>query len=118
MRTWLERWGYRVIEAVDGRAGMEAAAAHPGAIDLLITDVVMPRASGRELADALRARDPGLPVIYVSGYTSDVIEQRGGLGEGVRLLDKPLAELPTMRAVRESLDAARRKPRKPAPLGS
>lgn len=106
VRIWLERRGYRVLEAADGQVGLEVAAAHGRDIQLLVTDVVMPNASGPDLADALRARDPELPVIYISGYPSEVIANRGLLGPGMRLLEKPLSEALLLRAVRESLDGA------------
>ena len=108
VRIWLERRGYRVLEAVDGRSGLEVAAACVGGIDLLVTDVVMPNGSGSDLASSLRALQPDLPVIFVTGYTNDAVAQRGILEPGVRLLDKPLAEPVLLRAVREALDEARR----------
>ncbi len=107
-RIWLERRGYRVLEAADGRIGIEMATAPGTRIDLLVTDVVMPNASGRDLAEAVRARDPDVPVIYVSGYTSDLIERRGILDPGVRLLDKPLSEAILLRNVREALDGSKK----------
>jgi len=107
VRLWLERRGYRVLEAEDGRAGLKLAAEEGPVIDLLLSDVVMPGMGGRALADALQARRPGLPVIFISGYAGDVIAQRGALPSGCRLLEKPLSEAGVVRAVREALDAAK-----------
>ena len=106
VRIWLERRGYHVLEVADGLAGLDLVAANGPRIQLLVTDVVMPNASGPELADALRAADPDLPVVYISGYPSEVIANRGLLGPGMRLLEKPLSEALLLRAVRESLDGA------------
>ncbi len=108
VRLWLERRGYRVLEAADGLQGIEVEAAHAGQVDLLVTDVIMPRASGKELARVLREKWPNLPVLYISGYTDDMVQQHGALEPGTRLLDKPLSEASFLRAVRESLDGAPR----------
>ena len=105
---WLERRGYRVLEAVDGQAGVELAAAHGQPIHLLLTDLVMPRAGGRELAGALWAERPTLPVIFMSGYANDPVPPSASPDPRVRRLEKPLSEATLLRAVREALDAAPR----------
>ncbi len=65
------------------------AGAHAGKIDLLITDVIMPEMNGRELSDRLRALYPGMKILFMSGYTADVILPRGVLEEGVIFMQKP-----------------------------
>ncbi|HXG90461.1 MAG TPA: PAS domain S-box protein, partial [Vicinamibacterales bacterium] len=75
----LQRHGYRVLEAVDGFAALALAAEHHGRIDLLITDVVMPHMSGRELADRIGAIDRSIPILFTSGYTDDAIVRHGVL---------------------------------------
>jgi PAS domain S-box-containing protein len=75
----LTRQGYQVIAAEDGEAALAAAAAHPGEIDLLLTDVVMPRMRGPEVARRLRERAPALPVLFMSGYTAEDTLEGGTL---------------------------------------
>lgn len=81
--------GYRVVEAANGPQALQCLAEHPD-VALLFTDVVMPGGmSGRELADAVQALRPGLPVLYTSGYTENAIVHHGRLDPGVLLLGKP-----------------------------
>ncbi|MFM2151989.1 MAG: hypothetical protein RL199_424 [Pseudomonadota bacterium] len=83
MRANLVRSGFDVLTANSVSEGLAVEASHPGRIDLLLTDLTMPGGSGRELAEALVSRRPGLPVLFMSGYSSDaaVFERRSGLGE-------------------------------------
>ncbi len=85
----LRTLGYRVREAGNGQAALEALEEHDG-IELLFTDIVMPGGmSGRELAVAVRKRHPGVKVLYTSGYAAEAAAQRGALGPGEALLAKP-----------------------------
>jgi len=102
----LERRGYRVIEAPDGRRALAMAEQHPGRIHLLLTDIVMPGTNGKTVADELRRRIPGIKVIYMSGYTDDTMIDRGVLEPGVPLVRKPFDVGDLVRTVRETLDAA------------
>jgi CheY-like chemotaxis protein len=113
-RQTLEKQGYRVIEAPEGGSAMRIAAAHEGAIHLLLTDVIMPGMNGRELAQRISEIRPGVRILYMSGYTENVIGRNGTLDAGVRLLQKPftLRDLTTM--VREVLDSAPREVAMPA----
>ncbi len=85
----LKSCGYRVIEAANGGEGLLACERHSGPIHMLITDVVMPGITGRELADRLAAVRPSMKVLYVSGYTANVIVREGVLEPGVEYLQKP-----------------------------
>jgi PAS domain S-box-containing protein len=90
--TVLSARGHRVIAAADGRAGLEAfrsAAAAGTAVDLLVTDVVMPGMGGRELAEELRDRRPGLKLLFMSGYTDDAVLRHGIRHDRVAFLPKP-----------------------------
>jgi DNA-binding response OmpR family regulator len=77
------------LESATGRAALEMVERDAGPIDLLVTDVVMPEMNGRELATRLTALRPDLRVLFMSGYTDDVIARRGVLEAGTELLAKP-----------------------------
>jgi PAS domain S-box-containing protein len=108
----LTRHGYTVIVARNGIEAIEAAGRHPGAIDLLLTDVVMPRMNGHDLALHLQAARPALPVIYMSGYAEPLLAARATLPAGVTLLTKPVAEHHILAAIRQTLDCHRARPRR------
>jgi PAS domain S-box-containing protein len=104
-RQYLEKQGYRVIEAADGAVAMQIAVAHEGVIHLLLTDVIMPGMNGRELAQRISEIRPNAKVLYMSGYTENVIGTDGTLDAGVRLLQKPFNLRDLKSKVREVLDA-------------
>jgi signal transduction histidine kinase/ActR/RegA family two-component response regulator len=103
-RSILTSCGYTVIEACDGRDALDVAARHAGPIDLLVTDVVMPRMGGRELSLRLAAARPELKVLFVSGYTDDVETVRDVSAGQVHWLDKPFSPRALAEAVRRTLD--------------
>lgn len=101
--TVLQRLGFHVLPAESGDLALEVAAAWQGNIDLLMTDVVMPGLNGKEVHAALRQRFPRLAVLYISGYTGQVIAQRGILEDGVLLLQKPFSAKDLGAMVRRAL---------------
>jgi two-component system cell cycle sensor histidine kinase/response regulator CckA len=101
---YLSARGYPVLEAADGAQALQIASAHKGDIQLLITDVVMPRLSGRELAARVAATRPGLKVLYISGYTDDSIFRHGVLEGGMSFLQKPFNLKALATKVREVLE--------------
>src|SRR3989454_423434 len=103
-RRSLEARGYRVLEAADGPSALELSAHHGGGIDILVTDVVMPGMSGRELAERLAPERPSMKVLYTSGYTDDAMVRQGVLNAGVAFLQKPFVPDTLTRKVREVLD--------------
>ena len=103
-RMFLENLGYTVLPAEAPDAAIALAGKHAGAIHLLLTDVIMPGMSGRDLAVYFRTLRPGLPCLYMSGYTADVIAQTDVLEAEVELLVKPFSRDTLAQKVRETLD--------------
>ena len=95
--------GYRVLIGVDGEHALDVAEQHPG-IDLLVTDVIMPGMNGQQLADRLTERLPGLPVLFMSAYTSGVLTDTEDRGT-VAFLDKPFTAAALTEKVRWVLDS-------------
>ena len=106
VRQFLEKQGYRVIEAADGAVAMQIAVAHDAVIHLLLTDVIMPGMNGRELAQRVLEIRPNVKVLYMSGYTENVIGRNGTLDAGIRLLQKPFTLRDLKSKVREVLDSS------------
>jgi two-component system cell cycle sensor histidine kinase/response regulator CckA len=113
VRLILEEAGYTILEAVDGQAGLAMHSTYPGPIDLLLSDVVMPRMGGYQLAEALEAERPGLPVLFMSGHpaSGDVEHPPGGAW-----LAKPLRRAELLRAVEQTLTQGRRGPHDDRPV--
>jgi PAS domain S-box-containing protein len=105
-RRVLTRAGYAVLEAADGESALEVARAHAGAIDLLLTDVVMPGGGGRKLAEAMERLRPATRVLYMSGYPGDAIAEHG-LAPEVDLLPKPFSPDTLLRRVASALGGVR-----------
>jgi len=105
-REILRRNGYRVLEARDGVAALVVLHEHRGHIDLLLTDVVMPRMSGHELVERARPLRPEMRILYVSGYSEEAIARQGQLTEGIELLAKPFTPAALTAKIRELLDRA------------
>ncbi|MBI5549639.1 MAG: PAS domain S-box protein [Deltaproteobacteria bacterium] len=101
----LQRAGYHVLVASNGRDALELARQEPARLDLVVTDVVMPGLSGREIVDELQRQRPAIRVLYVSGYSRDFISQRGVLDSGTHFLPKPFTMNGLLARVREVLDA-------------
>jgi PAS domain S-box-containing protein len=102
LRQVLDRNGYRTLEAVNGRHAMEIAQAQKAPIDLLVTDVVMPETGGLELADQFAARYPGVPILFMSGYTDRLWSRTN-----INFLQKPFNSLSLLTRVRTLLDEAK-----------
>ncbi|MGZ3330547.1 MAG: PAS domain S-box protein [Gemmatimonadaceae bacterium] len=105
-RQILERYGYTVLEAPSGKDALNIALKRQAPIHLLLTDVVMPEMSGRELAEQFCELRPSAKVLYMSGYTDDAVVLHGILSAGIAYLQKPFSPATLARKVREVLDAA------------
>jgi two-component system, cell cycle sensor histidine kinase and response regulator CckA len=103
-RRILSRYGYSVLAASNGEEAMRVAAEHPGHIALLLTDVVMPGWTGKDLAAEIVRVRPATKLLYMSGYSQDVIVHQGVLEEGVNLIEKPFAADNLLATVRQVLD--------------
>ena len=104
-RRTLTEAGYSVLDAEDGQQAL-AIVARNQRIDAVLTDVAMPDLGGRELAQQLSTVLPGVPVIFMSGYTDDDLTRRGLLEAGIPFLEKPFSPQDLARAVRDVLDGA------------
>jgi CheY-like chemotaxis protein len=104
-RDILQAQGYTVLEARHGAEALRISAQHPGPIHLLLTDVVMPEMTGRELADRLAVLRPAIKVLYMSGYTDSAVVHHGVLDPGTVFLQKPFAAAVLASKVREILEA-------------
>jgi len=104
MTRILSAAGYRVIAATGGDEALAECDRCGAGIDLVVTDVVMPGMSGRELADRLAEVVPALKVLYMSGYTEDAIVHHGVLDQSVRFIGKPFSVTELLRKVRTVLD--------------
>ena len=103
-RTVLKQRGYKVLEAENGEDALRVSEAHDGSIDLLITDVVMPKMGGKEVAERLQPLYPQMKVIYMSGYTDNAIVHHGVLAPGLNFFEKPFTPESLALKVREVLD--------------
>ncbi|HBB97646.1 MAG TPA: hypothetical protein DC054_19870 [Blastocatellia bacterium] len=100
----LDNEGYRLLEASNGVAALSICARYEERIHLLLTDVIMPEMSGRALADRLVPQYPEMKVLFMSGYTDDVIGHHGVLDAGTAFIEKPFALDVLARKVRDVLD--------------
>ena len=107
VRAVLRNEGYTILEAAHGHEALTVAQEHPGSIDLLVTDVVMPHMGGRELAEQLSQVRRQIKVLFMSGYTDDAVVRHGLLMSRVDLLSKPFSPLKLAAKVREVLGKAR-----------
>jgi CheY-like chemotaxis protein len=107
-QAFLEAAGFRVLSAGSGEEALDVAARSGVTFDLLLTDVIMPGMNGRILAEQLSPRQPGMKVLYMSGYTDSFIAGHGVLDPGTHLLHKPFTEEVLIRKAREVLDGGRK----------
>jgi CheY-like chemotaxis protein len=102
-RQLLKEHGYAVVEVDDGKSALEWLESHPDPIDLLLTDVVMRRMSGPELVERLSVSRPALKVVYMSGYTGELMANRELLKPGVTLIEKPFSRTILLNTIHEKL---------------
>jgi len=100
----LETLGYKIIDAKDGEEAMRVAESYKGDINLLLTDVVMPKMNGKDLAKKIKSIHPELSILFMSGYTDDIMSRHGVLEEDVHFLGKPFTPMTLAVKVREALE--------------
>jgi CheY-like chemotaxis protein len=100
----LKRQGYKVLETADPTEALAALDENGGPVDLLLTDVVMPEMNGKQIFKMVKEKCPGIKVLYMSGYTNNVIAHRGILDEGVHFIQKPFTVQALAVKLRELLD--------------
>ena len=105
--------GYRVLAASNGDAAVEIANTHPGVINMLITDVVMPRMNGKQIAEMVTRKHPDIPVLYMSGYTDEAIVHHGVLDQGTNFIEKPFTSQALTTKVRSVLHPHEARPGQP-----
>jgi two-component system cell cycle sensor histidine kinase/response regulator CckA len=98
----LEKYGYTVLQAADGEEAL--AMVQQGGIDLLLTDVIMPGVSGRVVAERALAINPGMKILYMSGYTDNAIVHHGVLDEGANFIQKPFSPIALLQKIRQVLN--------------
>jgi PAS domain S-box-containing protein len=103
-RIFLEAYGYKVLEAASAEQAIRTASLFPGHIDLLLTDVIMPGMSGSQLAESILKQRPQTKIVYMTGYTDDMVVQHKVLEPGVKLLQKPFGKAELALKVRSTLD--------------
>lgn len=103
-RIFLEGYGYRVLEAESAEQAIQMAETFKGSIDLLLTDVIMPGMSGAQLAESILSKRPQTRIVYMTGYTDDMVVQHKVLEPGVNLLQKPFNRIDLALKVRSTLD--------------
>lgn len=101
----LHRQGYTLLRAQNGQEALGLSSRHTGPLHLLLTDVILPGMSGKELAAQLSQSHPDLKVIFMSGYTDDIISSSGELSQNVNFLQKPFSFMDMTRKVRDVLDS-------------
>ena len=110
LAKFLRLYGYTVLEARHGGEALLTCERHPGPIHVMVTDVVMPQMSGRELADRLTPLRPEMKVLYMSGYTEDALVQHGVLETNVAFIQKPFRIKTLMEKIREIFTESPRPP--------
>jgi CheY-like chemotaxis protein len=104
-RKTFQKHGYRILEATNGEEALSIGKKHTEPIQLMLTDVVMPKMSGRQLAELIQQLRPDMKVLYMSGYAEDSIAHHGMLESGLAFLEKPFSPDGLLRKVREVLDS-------------
>jgi CheY-like chemotaxis protein len=106
-RNMVTRLGYRVLAAGAPEEALSLGVKENNSIDLLLSDVVMPQMNGRDLAERLQQQHPDMKILFMSGYTADVVAHQGVLDKGVNFIEKPFSPKTLADKLREVLDGDR-----------
>jgi len=105
VRSVLENYGYTVLVADNGADAVERFREHRDRIDLLILDVIMPKMNGKDVFNLIRRESPQMKALFMSGYTGDILSNKGILEEGLNFISKPVPPKALLRKVRLVLEA-------------
>ena len=105
LRQTLETNGYRTLVAIDGEEGVEKFRKYQDEIDLILMDVIMPRMNGQRAFEEIRGLRPGVKIIFMSGYTADIISQKGFEGKEFEFLTKPVFPEALLLKVRKTINS-------------
>jgi len=108
LEEFLTRYGYTIIAAVDGQDAVEKFAARKDEIDLVISDIVMPRKSGKAASDEIRQMSEHMKFIFISGYANNVIDREGGLGADAEILSKPIMPFVMLSKIKELMPSSKK----------
>ncbi|MHB8843361.1 MAG: PocR ligand-binding domain-containing protein [Nitrospirota bacterium] len=106
IQTTLTDFGYRVIPCVNGRDALDKYALHKNEVDLMLLDVIMPVKSGRDVYDSVRSSQPDMPILFMSGYTADILRAKGIVEKEIQMIPKPMEPYALLQKIREMLDSA------------
>jgi DNA-binding response OmpR family regulator len=104
-RIVLRKFGYTLIEARDGDEAVEKFRQHQDAVDLVVLDIVMPKKNGREVYEEIQKIRPGVKTLFMSGYTANIMHQRGIIEQGLHFVSKPILPNVFLEKVREVLES-------------
>ncbi len=104
-RLVLTEFGYTVIEAKDGEEALTRFMEHPGVVDLVVLDVIMPKKNGREVYEEMRRLRPGVKVLFMSGYTAEIMHRRGIMEQGLPFVSKPISPTLFLKKMRDILSS-------------
>ena len=104
MKSVLDKFGYRVITATDGKEAVHKYRKHRGRVELLLFDLVMPRKTGKKAYEEIRKMTPDIKVLFSSGYAPDIIRQRALLDDNMPVAYKPISPTDLLAKVRDVLD--------------
>ncbi|MEK6742700.1 MAG: ATP-binding protein [Nitrospirota bacterium] len=105
MRSLLEEYGYRVLEALDGEQAVRVFSENRDRIQLIILDTIMPKMNGKQALSAIKAVHPDVKALFMSGYTADIISRQGLVDRGYDLMQKPIAPMELLARVRKAIDS-------------
>jgi PAS domain S-box-containing protein len=104
-KIFLENYGYKVLEAINGEDAVQVFSENSSGIELIVTDMILPKMHGNEVYKKIKIIKPDIKCLFMSGYSNDIIEKRGVFNEGIKFISKPFSPYDLLKKVRETLDS-------------